>query len=126
MSGGDERRLYLVNVTDEVDGRRGITVAASSRNEPASMARWHRRLAHFNVRALQSLAASGLVEGMEVTGKKVEGRCVDCILGKAHKHPFDDIVIPEKEVLERVHLDLFGKARVASHGGANYMMLCAD
>jgi hypothetical protein len=40
--------------------------------------------------------------------------------------PFDDEVVHETEPLERVHLDLWGRARTPSWSGAVYMMLVSD
>lgn len=52
--------------------------------------------------------------------------CEDCLYGKATKHPFDEVLTHETEILERVHLDLFGPSRTHTRGGANYLMLCTD
>ncbi|GAW08070.1 retrotransposon Ty1-copia subclass [Lentinula edodes] len=52
--------------------------------------------------------------------------CEDCIYGKATKHPFDEVLTHETEILERVHIDLFGPSRTRTRGGASYLMLCTD
>ncbi|KAJ7040547.1 hypothetical protein C8F04DRAFT_905140, partial [Mycena alexandri] len=52
--------------------------------------------------------------------------CKDCIFGKQDRMPFDDEVVHETEPLERVALDLWGKARTPSWSGTVYMMLVSD
>ncbi|KAF8823582.1 hypothetical protein HHX47_DHR10000187 [Lentinula edodes] len=72
------------------------------------------------------MANRGLVDGLNITRKEVYGMCEDCLYGKATKHPFDEVLTHESEVLERVHIDLFGPARTPMRGGATYLMLCTD
>ncbi len=56
------------------------------------------------------MVSKGLVDGLKIMQRKMSGRCVDCIYGKHVQCSFDKTVTPETEVLERVHLDLWGKA----------------
>ena len=39
---------------------------------------------------------------------------------------FDEEVTHETDVLERVHMDLWGPAQTPSRGGAKYLMICSD
>lgn len=53
------------------------------------------------------MAKQGLVDGLDIVGNlKLEGKCKDCIYGKQTSHPYDEVVEPEKEVLECVYGDL--------------------
>lgn len=52
--------------------------------------------------------------------------CEDCLYGKAMKHPFDEVLTHESEVLEQAHIDLFGPSRTKTRGGASYLMLRTD
>lgn len=72
------------------------------------------------------MANRNLVDGLNITSKDVHGMCEDCLYGKAVRRPFDEVLTHETEVLERVHMDLFGPARTPSRGGATYLMLCTD
>src|ERR1700735_1967531 len=47
-------------------------------------------------------------------------------MGKQTRRPFDGNSHPAGEVLERVHIDLWGPSRVASTGGKRYMMEIVD
>jgi len=58
-----------------------------------------------------------MVEGLSITrNMDTPGQCEDCILGKHATRPYDEEVIPEKEVLEHVHIDMWGPASVKSVG----------
>lgn len=101
-------------------------LAARSQNKPTDLETWHRRLGHIGEDAIKSLNSQSLVEGLIITTKELTGKCEDCIFGKQTRRPFDEQVTPETEVLERVHLDLFGPTRVQSTGGKRYMLLAMD
>ncbi|KAJ3831526.1 hypothetical protein F5878DRAFT_549437 [Lentinula raphanica] len=72
------------------------------------------------------MAQQGWVEGLDITDFSLCGKCEVCLLAKAKHLPFDDVVIPASEPLDRGSLDLWGKARTRSLGGANYMLLACD
>jgi hypothetical protein len=119
------RKLYEVDVVDEIDGRCSpvAAIAGRDRNQPTDLEGWHRRLVHADIRRIERMASKGLVDGLVITRKLLRGMCEDCILGKQDKAPFDDFVVHETEPLERVHVDLWGQARTLSWSGAVYMML---
>jgi len=54
------------------------------------------------------------------------GTCEDCIFGKMHARAYDEEVVHEAEILEHVHIDLWGPSPVMSAGGACYFMLIMD
>ncbi|GAW07748.1 retrotransposon Ty1-copia subclass [Lentinula edodes] len=64
-----------------------------------------------------------LVNRLNITKVEVLGMCEDCLYGKATKRPFDEVLTHKMEILERVHIDLFGPARTQTRGGASYLML---
>ena len=47
-------------------------------------------------------------------------------MGKQTRHPFDGNTHPATEILERVHIDLWGLSHVASTSGKRYMMQIVD
>lgn len=97
-----------------------------SQNKPVNCATWHRRLGHAGEAGVKILVSRELVAGLEVTDEEAVGMCEDCIFGKQTRRPFDEDVTPERQVLERVHIDLWGPARVKSTGGKTYLMLFID
>ncbi|KAF5348976.1 hypothetical protein D9757_015023 [Collybiopsis confluens] len=114
--------LYRVNVIDNLDSLPALVTSpdstfvlassGKSRSNPCSLAMWHARFGH--------------VDGLEVTDYELCGKCEPCLFAKAKRLPFDDIVIPASEPLDRVSLDLWGPSRTRSLGGANYMLLACD
>ena len=67
-----------------------------------------------------------MVDGLNITSREVVGMCEDCLYGKATRRPFDEKVTHKTEVLERVHVDLWGPARTESIGRKSWMMICTD
>ena len=80
---------------------------------------WHRRLAHVNVRSLQSLLKGEHVLGLKDEVSFVKDRvCSACIEGKCHEVPHPSTtVISSKRCLELLHMDLFGPLTIESLGG---------
>jgi hypothetical protein len=122
------RKLYDVDVVDDLDGQRPpvAAIAGRDRNQPTDLEGWHRRLVHADVRRIENMVAKGLVNGLVITRKVMRGMCEDCMLGKQDKALFDDVVVHKTELLERVHVDLWGQAQTPSWSGAVYMMLISD
>ncbi|KAF5371059.1 hypothetical protein D9757_010318 [Collybiopsis confluens] len=133
--------LYRVSVVDQLDSyplstskpsnspSSTFVLASSSsrsRSKPCSLAMWHTRFGHADVNLIRIMAKRELVDGLEVTDFKLCGKCEPCLYTKAKRLPFDDIVIPSSEPLDRVSLDLWGPSRTKSLGGASYMLLACD
>ncbi|KAJ3741660.1 hypothetical protein EV360DRAFT_11204, partial [Lentinula raphanica] len=78
---------------------------------------WHRRLAHAGLSRIETMMKKNLVDGLDVTTTDVSGKCIDCLMGKATRRPFDAQVERETKILERVHTDLTGPMRVPARGG---------
>ena len=122
MSGHGRGTMYVL----ELKPPEPQAYAARSHNKPTDLETWHRRFGHASEAGVRELASKGMVEGLNITSLETRGRCEDCIYGKHARRPFDEVVTPETEVLERAHLDLWGKACVQSMGGKSYMMLIED
>lgn len=120
MEGVGKGRMYEVDVLyTEVNSSR-------SHERAVDILTWHRRLGHVSIPRILRMASKGLVDGLNITSKKVYGLCESCLFGKAIRRPFDENLTHETEVLERVHIDLFGQTRTQSLGGATYLVLFTD
>ena len=89
---------------------------------------WHRRLAHVNMRTLQSLHKGGHIVGLKENVCFAKDRvCRSCVEGKMHDiyHP-SKTIISSKRVLELLHVDLFGPIPEASLGGKKYCLVIVD
>ncbi|TFY57497.1 hypothetical protein EVJ58_g6983 [Rhodofomes roseus] len=104
----------------------GASAFASLTNAKATdVHTWHRRFGHASERTVIEMAKSGVVTGMQLVGGMPRGKCEDCIKGKHPRAPFTSSNV-EEEVLERVYIDLTGRAREPSMGGAYHGMTIHD
>ena len=88
---------------------------------------WHRRLGHIGAETVHEMVNKNLVDGLNISGElTMRGRCEDCIFGKHSTHPSNDKGYRETNVLERIHIDIWGPAQIQSAGGASYFMLLMD
>ena len=86
---------------------------------------WHRRLAHCDTDKI--LQMWELVDGLEITSRKQNGKCDDCIRGKSTAAPHDRPIANKDNKNEGlVCTDLWGPSPVHSRGGALYMMSIID
>jgi hypothetical protein len=122
MSGHGRGTMYVLDLNPPEPR----AYVAKSHNKLTDLETWHRRFGHISEAGVRELASKGMVEGLNITSLETRGRCEDCIYGKHTHQPFDEVVTPETEVLERAHLDLWGRARMQSMGGKSYMMLIED
>jgi len=98
-------QLYIV----EMDKPQPTALTTQSKQKPTSFATWHRRLAHAGVEIIHQMITENLVDGLNVCGESsIGGLCEDCIYGKHTAHPYNDNKSREKEILERVHIDIWG------------------
>ena len=89
---------------------------------------WHRRLAHVNMRTLQSLHKGVHILGLKENVSFAKDRvCRACVEGKMHDsaHP-SKTIISSKRILEILHVDLFGAVPEASLGGKKYCLVIVD
>ncbi|PPQ82316.1 hypothetical protein CVT24_002271 [Panaeolus cyanescens] len=114
--------MYILSAKDVT-----FAMPVKSHSKPTTIDTWHRRFAHAGLSGIKEIKSKGLVDGLDVTeGVKELGGCEDCVYGKQTRRPFDGKGEMEKELLERVHVDLWGPARVQSVGGAKYLMILTD
>ncbi|KAL5574367.1 hypothetical protein UlMin_023964 [Ulmus minor] len=84
---------------------------------------WHNRLGHMSLKGLQVLSKQGLLEENEIT--KLE-HFESFILGKQHKLSFKLGSHSLKNILEYVHIDLWGPTKTSTRGGKVYLLSLVD
>jgi hypothetical protein len=89
---------------------------------------WHHRLAHVNMRTLQSLHKGGHILGLKDSVSFANDHvCRACIQGKIHDSPHaSKTIIYSKRILGLLHVDLFGPPSHASLGGKKYCLVIVD
>ena len=88
---------------------------------------WHKRLGHVNNDRLREMKRKGIVKGIEFKDDEIMESCSGCAQGKLHKLPFPKTATFRGEkVLDLIHTDLWGPARVTSAGGKRYMLTITD
>ncbi|KAF5392082.1 hypothetical protein D9757_003373 [Collybiopsis confluens] len=109
-----------------IDASYALAASGRLRSKPCSLKMWHTRFGHADINLIHLMAKQKIVEGLKVSEFALCGKCKVCLLAKAKRKPFDDIVMPSSEPLDRISLDLWGPARTKSLGGAYYMLLACD
>ncbi|KAJ7623972.1 hypothetical protein DFH06DRAFT_1008743, partial [Mycena polygramma] len=102
------------------------THANISTAKPTSLENWHRRMAHASPAVIEEMRTKGLVDGLDITDHKLDGKCIACRAGRQHTRPYDGHTEADVPPLHLVAFDLWGPARVASPGGNRYLMKIVD
>ena len=84
---------------------------------------WHLRLGHVSEKGMSELVKQGLIDKTHI-GKL--DFCETCVLGKSARLRFPSATYKTESILKYVHSDLWGPARVSSHGGNRYYMSIID
>lgn len=86
--------------------------------------RWHTRLAHMNVRSMETLAKKGYLKREEIGHL---GFCEACAMGKSHKQSFPKAKHTTRGILDYIHSDLWGSPNtISSLSGAHYFLTFTD
>ena len=80
---------------------------------------WHQRLGHIGKKGLQSLQGKGMVESGSNSNSNFDF-CEHCVYGKQHRVKFPCGATRENEILELIHIDVFGPLPVPSLGESMY------
>ena len=86
---------------------------------------WHERLGHVGQHSLKDLIKKNLVEGVKVD-KCENSFCEPCVLGKAHKLPFNKKIVRKTVPGEYIHSDVGGPIETPSLSGARFYVLFKD
>jgi len=88
---------------------------------------WHKRLAHIHTNNLNKLKSKELVSGLPNTKFQNDRLCDACVKGKQIRTSFKTKdVISTNNVLDVLHMDLFGPSRTASLAGNLYALVIVD
>ena len=88
---------------------------------------WHQCLGHASHKQLEKISKCDVVVGLPKFEKIDKCICGPCQIGKQikSKHPFVASVQTSR-LLELLHIDLMGPARVQSLGGKKYILVVVD
>ena len=125
MCGTGTRGMYLLSTLRGLSGPTALT--AKSQILPTSLKVWHRHFGHASMKAIKTVLAQNLVNGLVIKGDlTVPGLCEDYIYGKHACQPYDTEVKPEGSSNKCTYIDLWGLLSILSLEGATYMMVAVD
>jgi hypothetical protein len=125
VRGVKEHGLFRLVEPPTADYTSGTPVYAFAAVAAPSLSTWHQRFGHLSQQAIRWLAASQLVEGLELESGSREHLCDACAAGKAHRLPFPASPSRSTALLDLVHSDLM-QLNTASLGGARYLFTLLD
>ena len=119
--------MYVVDeLIHNIPGATNIPIAMTSLSNPVPLEQWHRRLTHCSPLTISDMLKAKLVDGLNVSGNDLHGKCEDCIIGRQTRRPHDGKSETHLDPLELVSFDLWGPSRVQSAGGKIYFMPVVD
>jgi len=85
---------------------------------------WHKRITHINMEHLNKLISKYLVIGLPNLRFKKDRLCDACQKGKQVKVSFKSKnIVSTTQLLQLLHMDLFGPSRTMSFGGNYYFLV---
>ena len=121
MKGIRHGNLYpLLGITVTGDLAVGI---AGNKDQTESTRIWHMRLGHMSEKGLSLLSGKGLLKNMK---KPQMEFCEHCVYGKSHRVRFSTSKHKSRGLLDYVHTDVWGPAKVTSKGGSRYFVTFVD
>ena len=86
---------------------------------------WHQILGHIGEKGLKSLQGKGMVEGMSNCNSYFDFY-EQCLYGKKNRVKFPSSATREKEILELIHIDVFGIVLIPSFRRSLYYVRFID
>lgn len=106
-------------------------LTANSADPIAVLKDWHQRLGHLNVQSVMRLFRAGRIDGLNaITSLNLQQfQCEACTLGKGKRLPTlrsAPLETRASNLLDLIHVDLWGPATATSMGGKRYFLTCYD
>ncbi|GJS58767.1 putative ribonuclease H-like domain-containing protein [Tanacetum coccineum] len=121
-----KHNLYTINLNNlSPRGNLACLVAKSSIDE---FVKWHRRIGDVNYKNMNRLVKDNLVRGLPPKLFKNDHTCVACCKGKQHKASYKAITAVSfiSELLQLLHMDLFGPTSIRSINHKYYCLVITD
>ncbi|CAI7763981.1 unnamed protein product [Closterium sp. NIES-53] len=91
---------------------------------------WHHHLGHPSLPRLRGihsrLLVSGLPRSLPPLPRSLVPPCLPCVEGRQRAAPHSSLFPPTTAPLQTLHMDVWGPARIAGHGGGHYFLLVVD
>jgi hypothetical protein len=84
---------------------------------------WHMGLGHMSALDMEELSKRGLLDGCHSDNLDF---CEHCVFGEHTTVKFSPAIHNTKNILDYVHVDVWGPSRKVSYGGARYMLTIID
>ncbi|GJT24598.1 retrovirus-related pol polyprotein from transposon TNT 1-94 [Tanacetum coccineum] len=124
IKGSRGSNLYTISVEDMMKSSSICLLSKASKNKSWL---WHRRLNHFNFGTINDLARKDLVRGLPRFKFEKDHLCSACQLGKSKKHTHTPKAENTNlEVLNTLHMNLYGPIRVQTYNGKKYILVIVD
>ncbi|GJY91805.1 retrovirus-related pol polyprotein from transposon TNT 1-94 [Tanacetum coccineum] len=121
IKGSRGSNLYTILIEDMLKSSPICLLSKASKNKSWL---WHRRLNHLNFSTINDLTRKDLVRGLPRLKFEKDHLCSACQLGKSKNHTHKPkIKNTNLEVLNTLHMDLFGPMRVQTINGKKYILV---
>nr|GEU83882.1 hypothetical protein [Tanacetum cinerariifolium] len=124
IKGSRGSNLYTILVEDMMKSSPICLFSKASKNKSWL---WHRRLNYLNFGTINDLARKDLVRGLPRLKFEKDHLCSACQLGKSENHTHKPKTENTNlEVLNTLHMDLYGPMRVQTINGKKYILVIVD
>nr|GEX36663.1 retrovirus-related Pol polyprotein from transposon TNT 1-94 [Tanacetum cinerariifolium] len=124
IKGSHGSNFYTILIEDIM---KSSSICLLSKASKTKSRLWHRHLNHLNFSTINNLARKDLVRGLLRLKFKKDHLCSVCQLGKSKKHThLPTAENTNLEVLNTLHMDLYGPIRVQTINGNKYILVIVD
>jgi len=109
--------MYVVDELENIPGAPSAHLGMVSLSKSIPLEQWHRHLMHCSPVTIAEMSKENLLDGLNISGNDLCGKCKDCIIGHQTCWPFDGNTEKDLDPLELVSFDLWGPSCVQSAGG---------
>lgn len=87
---------------------------------------WHRRMGHFHYNGIQNMIKADSAKNLIIKGEIKDKICETCIEAKATRASCKETNTTTKQILERIHMDVWGPSKITSVGRKKYFLSIID